>query len=289
MMEKYIKGALVANAATLGFHWIYDTEYLQKLSKKQSLLFKKQSKKHFDQAKPSYFVYPKAKVGSFTTQGMMLKWLYEKMTTHPNINKDDYEELIFQYIKPGGSYVGYIESYGKALVIRKLAKDINVEYHEKILMDDHLVGFIPYLVVKELELHHEKAWELAKAFTTLEDYPLFYQMFDYILENIHEKPLKIILAEAIRYAPSSFHEKLTAAIQMDDTPLFISKYAGIACHLPQSIPLIYHMLYHSKSYEDIIHWNAKLGGASSDRGLLLGAIMAQISPIPESWVGKTKK
>ena len=41
-MDKYIKGALVANAATLGFHWIYNPEYLENLSKKQSLLFKKQ-------------------------------------------------------------------------------------------------------------------------------------------------------------------------------------------------------------------------------------------------------
>lgn len=287
-MDKYIKGALVANAATLGFHWIYNPEYLENLSKKQSLLFKKQSNKHYDLAKPSYYVYPNAKVGSYTTQGMMLKWLYERMKINPNISKRDYEELIYHHIKPGGSYVGYIETYGKRLILQRLANDLNITLDEKPLVDDHLVGFIPYLICKELGLNHHKAWELATAFTSLVEYKLFYQMFDYIFEHIKSVPIKSILEEAISFAPHNYQEKLTQAIKMDDTKLFIKNYAGIACHLPESIPLIYHMLYHSNTYEEIINWNAKIGGASSDRGLLLGAFMSQISNIPDTWIKKTK-
>ena len=30
-MNKYLIGALVANKATLGFHWIYDSTYLEEL------------------------------------------------------------------------------------------------------------------------------------------------------------------------------------------------------------------------------------------------------------------
>ncbi len=287
-MDKYIKGALVANAATLGFHWIYNGDYLEKLSTTQSLLFQKQSKKHFDLAKPSYYAYPHVEIGSFTTQGMILKWLYKAMKENPNMSISDYETLIYDYTRPGGSYEGYIETYGKRLIVHKLAKDLNIFIDEKPLMDDHLVGFIPYLVCKELNLGNNKAWELASLFTSIEDYKQFYQMFDYIFEHIKSSPLIDILEKAIVYAPKHYKEKLTQAITMNDTQLFINKFAGTACHLPQSIPLIYHMLYHSRSYEDIINWNAKLGGASSDRGLILGALMSQISPIPNSWVLKTK-
>ncbi|MBN2268624.1 MAG: ADP-ribosylglycohydrolase family protein [Acholeplasmataceae bacterium] len=287
-MDQYIKGALVANAATLGFHWIYDSDYLEKLSKEQNLLFNKQMKKHFDRATPSYYVYPHAKIGSSTTQGMMLKWLYKEMKSNPTISKNDYEDLIYNYIKPGGSYEGYIETYGKRLILQRLIKDLNLTMDEQPLSDDHLVGFIPYLVCKELNINRDKAWELASAFTTLEDYKYFYQMFDYIFKHIKTKPLSDVLSEAIQFAPKSYQEKLTQAIKMDDTKSFIRDYAGTACHLPQSIPLIYHMLYRSRSYEEIIDWNAKLGGASSDRGLILGAVMAQISPIPEDWIKMTK-
>lgn len=287
-MDKYIKGALVANAATLGFHWIYNPKYLENLSIKQSLLFKKQSKKHYDLAKPSYYVYPNAKVGSYTTQGMMLKWLYERMIINPNMMKDDYKELIYHQIKPGGAYVGYIETYGKRLILQRLANDLNESIEDKPLMDDHLVGFIPYLISKEFNLDSNWAWDLASAFTSIEDYKYFYKMFDYIFINIKSKPLKDTLLDAIKFSPKTYHDKLTQAIKMNDTKLFIKNYAGIACHLPESIPLIYHMLYHSNSYEEIINWNAKIGGASSDRGLILGAIMSQISNIPDTWIKKTK-
>jgi hypothetical protein len=61
---------------------------------------------------------------------------------------------------------------------------------------------------------------------------------------------------------------------MDDTKVFIKEYAGIACQIPQSIPLIIHMLTRVKSFEEMLHWNTRIGGASSDRGLMLGAILS---------------
>jgi hypothetical protein len=282
-MDKYVKAALVANAATLGFHWIYNSNYLEELSKKQSLLFQKQSKKHFDKAKPSYFVYPKAK---HTTQGMMLKWLYENMIDHLEFSKTDYENLIYDYFKPGGNYHGYVETYGKRLVLNKLANELKIQIPHEALIDDHLVGFIPYLVTKELGLGLDKAWELASVFTDEKAYPAFYRMFDYIFMNIQKLSKKELYEKAISFAPDDYQKTLYAAIHLKDTKSFINQYAGIACHLPQSIPLIFHMLYFGNSYEEVIDWNAKLGGASSDRGLLLGAIMSQISPIPKDWLNK---
>jgi hypothetical protein len=53
-----------------------------------------------------------------------------------------------------------------------------------------------------------------------------------------------------------------------------------------SLPLIFHMLAHAISYDQLIEWNVVIGGASSDRGLVLGAIMSQLSPVPPSWISK---
>ena len=284
---KYLTGALVANAASLGFHWIYNPEYLEALSTKESLLFQKQDPNHYQQAKPSYYVYPDNEVGTFTLQGNMLKWLYDALLENPKMTQKDYQDLIFDYLRPGGSYVGYVESYTKRLVINYLAKDIKLPIIDQPLMDDHLVGFIPYLACRELGLGNYKAWELAQAFTTLKAYPAYYQMFDYIFDHIHDMPLKDLLKQAISIAPETEKIKLEHAISMDDTRVFIASYAGIACHIPQSIPLIIHLLAHENDYENLIHTNTKLGGASSDRGLILGAIMSQISPIPKTWISKT--
>ena len=81
---------------------------------------------------------------------------------------------------------------------------------------------------------------------------------------------------------------LKKAVEMDNTNVFIEKYSGRACSISQAIPLIIHILSHTNSYQEAIELNAVLGGASSDRSLLIGAIFAQVSEIPPSWVEKVK-
>ena len=286
-LNPIIKGALVANAASLGVHWIYNSSYLESLSKHQDLLFLKQSKAIFDQGKPSYYVYPNTEVGGHTLQGMFLLWLYKALKDNLNLSREDYEQLIFEALKPGGSYEGYVESYAKRLIVKKLTFELKIPYDEEKLIDHHLVGFMPYLACRALNLSIDRAWELAQAFTTLEDYPKFYQMFDFIFEMIEKKPLPLVLKDAIAFAPEVYHYALNQALVMTDTHQFIKDYAGIACYLPQSIPLIFYILAHSNTYDDAIQFNARLGGASSDRGLLIGAILAQKYDIPKSWIEKT--
>lgn len=287
-MNQILKGALVANAASLGVHWIYNTAYLNRLSEQQDLLFQKQSKRIYEEGQPSYYVYPKAEVGDHTLQGMFLIWLYEALNNHPELSKDSYEQLIFEALKPGGFYEGYVESYAKRLIIKKLSLDLNIPFLEDQLVDHHLVGFMPYLACRALGISSNKAWELAQAFTTLDDYPKFYHMFDYIFEKIQSKPLSVVLKDAIPFAPENYQNALNQALVMTDVDVFIKKYAGIACYLPHSIPLIFYILAHSNGFEEAIQFNARLGGASSDRGLLLGAILSKIYEIPQSWIEKTK-
>jgi hypothetical protein len=54
--------------------------------------------------------------------------------------------------------------------------------------DDHLVGFVPYLVSKELGLGNDFAWSLAQLFTDKTEYRQFFDMFDYIFDNIIHLP-----------------------------------------------------------------------------------------------------
>ncbi len=272
-MDKYIKYALIANHASLGFHWIYDSSYLEALSLKQSLLFQKQDKKHYDAAKPSYYVYPNQ---DYTVQGMILTWLYEALLKDENFNKDDYANLLFEKLKPGGAYVGYVESYTKKLIMQKLSMDVKVAIESFDLVDDHLVGFVPYLVCKELNLGNQKAWDLAQLFTTIDDYRMFYDMFDHIFEHLTTAPIQDVLRNAIQKAPKKYVNQLHKAIEMDDTQAFIRDYAGIACQIRQSVPLIIHILAHAQSFKEMLDLNTKIGGASSDRGLILGAFFHYI-------------
>lgn len=286
-MNQYIKPALIANAASLGFHWIYDMDYLEELAKKQSLVFQLPSLEHYAKAKPSFYGYPYAKLGDVTTQGMYLKWLFDAIKEKPDFDIEDYRNLIFEQTKPGGPYVGYIETYNHTLLINAMSSRLRLSLPTLPVSDDHLVGFVPYLVSKELGLGNDRTWQLTQLFTDKVEYRQFFDMFDYIFENIAQMPRLELLEKAIELAPQTYKEKLSMALSMENTRDFIKQYAGIACHIPQSVPLIFRILNQCTSFEDMVKTNVRLGGASAERAMLLGAIFAQNSKIPQEWIELT--
>jgi hypothetical protein len=287
-MNTYLLPGLVANAASMGYNWMYNTDYLQKLSLKKSLLFQKPNLEEYTEAGKSYFAYPDAEIGSVSTQGMFMKWLYGALLKNPSLDRQGYETLLYQHIGPGGSYKGYIETYGKKMIMNVINRELKLGFPIINIHDDHLVGFIPYLVCRELKLTPIQALDLASLFTDHSEYASFYRVFDYVFDHLGQKPLPHILLESIELAPKHYQVHLRAALDMENTMLFVEEHAGISCHIPYSVPVIFHLLSHATTFEDLVEKNTKLGGASSDRGLLLGAIMHQISPAPQSWIEKLK-
>jgi hypothetical protein len=285
-LKKYIFPALLANAATLGVHWIYNVDYLENLSEKQSLLFLVQDKQVFEHAAPSFFAYPNTVVGDLSVQGEILKWLYKAKSNNNDFDQSDYKTLLLNKFLPGGSYKGYVESYGKKLVIINLLEQLKLDHSHIILDDDQLIGFIPYIVSKELDLSLDDAWSLASLFTKKSFYLDYYRMFDSILENPEEKNTKHAIEQSLIFAPKDKLPTLEKAIQMKDTNDFIEAYAGRACSVADALPVIIHVLYHATSFEDALNLNAKIGGASADRALLIGAILAQVYDIPTDWYKK---
>jgi len=287
-MKQYVLPGLIANSATLGVHWIYDVGYLKQLSKKQSILWMTQTKDHYSAAHPSFYVYPHNKVGDVSVQGNILMWLYHELREHPKFDKQDFSRLMYDKFRPGGEYVGYAESYSNQHVFNILTDKLKADIEVKPLMDDQLVGFMPYLACKELGFSSEKAYSLANVYTNDENYLTFYKMFDRIIENAPEQGLQQAIEDAIEDAPEEYIEALNKAIEMTNTNEFIQDYAGRACSIRQAIPLIIHILYHSTSFQEATELNALMGGASSDRATLIGALAHLTYKIPDIWLAKTK-
>jgi len=168
-------------------------------------------------------------------------------------------------------------------VLRILAKSLDVTIPTIPINDDHLVGFMPYLVCKELNIDIKKAWELTQVYSQDEDYFIYFSMFDQLLELLPKIGLKKAIESVIGQGPEKYQVPLHKAIEMNDPNLFIELYSGRACAIKYSIPLIIHILYHTNSYEEAINYNALLGGAISDRNMIIGAIMSQISEVPQKW------
>ena len=288
-MKHYVTHALLGNAATLGIHWIYNAEFLADLAKKQSILFLKQDPKVFAAAQPSYYAYPRTNVGDVTSQGMFLFWLTKALQANPNLSQQDYQNLIIDQIKPGGDYQGYIETYGHKLIMNYLNEKLGLTLPLVSIDDDHLIGFIPYIATKQLGLSTNKAWELAQLFTQKEEYPACYQMFDAIIDQLPTQSMKQAIEKAIAFAPKRYAVQMKKAIELTDTKAFVKDYAGTACAINQSVPIIIHLLYHSQSLADAWLRNALISGAIAERAMLLTMLMGIIDPPSQTLIQRLSK
>ena len=278
MNEHLIKSALRANEATLGFHWIYDREYLLALSQTQSLLNQAPTKEHYEKANLSFFAYEEK--DQFTVQGHILKWLFKAVRENKSLTKDEFKAVLLKQFMPGGHYTSYTESYIKKMVYNELAKSFN---QPTIPMDDdQLPAFIPYMVFKWLKSTEvevdviEKASEFSSLFTNRPEYEAYFKMLDKIIETTTLSDIPGGLKKAIPYAPKDQQENLNQAFIVEDVEYFIKNYSGTACNYHEAISLIYYILIHTRTYREALELNVRLGGASADRVMLLAFLYTYI-------------
>lgn len=282
-MNKTLAAACIGNSYGFSVHWIYDPKYIQELIQREDVLFKAPQKRHYDEAKSAYFGYPHGKAGDITGQGMFLVWLTEALSKNPDLSVDDYRRLLLSHIAPGGDYIGYVESYAKKMIVNDVAlsmgKDVVFE-----MDDEHLVGFVPYLATKALNLPVDKAKALVELFSNKTEYAQLFDLFDALLEGITSENKARKLRQVIDRAPLTYQAKLEAALSDKEDRVFLKEEAGIACVIPQSIPLIFRLLDRAQTYEEAMRLNMTYGGAISERAMLLGYCFAQFSEIPPLWI-----
>jgi hypothetical protein len=283
MKTLYIHG-MIGNAAAMGFNWIYNMPYLEGLAKQQSLLFQQPDAEKYKRAGKAYFVYPHARVGDVSVQAEVARWLNEALLKNPVLTKEQYQELLFDQFKPGGDYVGYVESYGKQLVINKLSEQVKAPLPNLVYNDDQMVGMMPYFVCKAQSLPKERAWELAQAFTSVLDFKDVYEMFDELIRLIPTVGMRQAIKQAAPLAPTSMKIAIQKALDLTNTLEFITNHSGTACHIPHAIPLILHILYHTSSFTEALEKNTVIGGASCDRGFCIGALAGLAYEVPSEFL-----
>lgn len=284
-MNKVLQASLVGNAYGFGLHWIYDPLHIKKILSKDDVFFKAPQKEHYDQAVSAYYGYPHAQDGEVTTQGMFLIWLTQALDHNPNLSVEEYKMVLLEHILPGGDYVGYIESYANKLIVNELAQRMG-KPHIFEMMDDHLVGFVPYLATKALDLPLNKAKELATLFSLDPDYGTLFEMMDELTHKLTTHSKEEALAHCVAFAPPRFKNKLIQALSHETDASFIETSSGIACVIPQSIPLIIRIIQKAANYEEAMLMNVHFGGAMSERAMLLGYVFSKISDIPQAWPQK---
>jgi hypothetical protein len=283
-MKQFLTHGIIGNAAAMGLNWVYNMPYLERLAKEQSLLFQPVDPEKYKRAGKAYFAYPHAKVGDISVQGEIARWLDAAIVQSPELSREQYQELLFEQFKPGGDYVGYVESYGKQLVINKLSEQVKAPLPNLQYNDDQMVGLVPYWVCKSNGLSTERAWDLAQAFTSILEFKDVYEMMDELLVLIPKVGMRQAIKQAASLAPISMKIAIQKAMDLTNTLEFITNHSGTACHIPHAIPLILHILYHTTSFTEALEKNTVIGGASCDRGFSIGALAGLAYDVPSEFL-----
>jgi hypothetical protein len=102
-----LMGALVADAATLGTHWIYDPARIGKIAN-NSPAFVPINAQNYDGV-PAYFAHAARKNGDQSQYGEVLALAIRCITTNDGFDVTGYQDAFVAHFGAGGAYQGYID------------------------------------------------------------------------------------------------------------------------------------------------------------------------------------
>jgi len=287
-------GALVADAASLGVHWIYEPERLADIAERRegSAAFVPVDAQNYANTK-GYFAHADRQDGMMTQYGEALYLAMRVMLQNGGaFDVAAYQSAFSAHFGPGGRYSGYIDRPTRA-ALENIGQEILTPSGTD---DDQLpaVSRLPaimarYLEAPDLQARAKAAMEVTNVNDVASDYTdVFIDLFKRLAANA---PLADALDAVARAAPEPLREGLLEALSTQESSS--TEYAGVtgrACHLPMAGPLIFHILKHATSYRDAVERNLLAGGDNAGRAPLIGAVMGLLHGldgphgVPLEWV-----
>ena len=314
--EEIVWGGLVADAATMGMHWIYNQKRIAKIANGKPEFFDCELANYTPEEGesekiPYFYVHEGKKAGDLSHYGeqllVMLKALAKKNGT---FSRRTFEDVFYQFFGPDGEWVGYIDRPTRVTLYNYMkrerdAHDIIDESKEEFCgdtSDDQLptITKLPALIALYFDKDNfEEMVEAGARTTNNNDTAVsFAQVYGAMLKAAIETRDRMAVIEAARVAAAPYPEIsdiIERALSMVDKPHNeASLHFGISCHLPYSLPHDIVLLYNCDNYVDAIRMNILAAGDNCGRSVMIGAIYAALygqgdNGLPQEWIDKLTK
>lgn len=279
-------GALVADAASLGLHWLYDVDQIAAISDRQggAVAFTPVDAANFDGGK-GYFAHAARPPGALTQYGETLRLGLETVGD-AGIDLAAYQAAFAAFFGPGGGYVGYIDR-----PTRGTLDNLSAKVEPSGIDDDQLPAItrVPLAVATESDVG-----AAIRITNVNEDAAAYGAVFADVLRRVLAgDAVADALAAAAAGAPrADVRAALTAAVDHRPAdPVAYGDHTGRACHLPMAMPLAFHILAGAGTYADAVEANIRAGGDNAGRAIIVGAVMGAahgIPAIPMDWALRLK-
>ncbi len=298
-----IFGALVADSATLGLHWLYDPARIAEIEARKGLVFLPPDAADYA-GTTGYFAHGGKTAGESTGYGEVCLLMLQHLAKHGEFKRTEYQIEYRAYFGPGGAFVGYVDSPTR-LTLRTLLPLEPAAFPAASGADDDqfaALAALPPVVATHsgtLATLMERVEEvvrisnnnaLAVAAAQCSAAALF--------EVLRGAPIAQALAGALPFAGNTLRPLLEQALAVPalDSVAVAARF-GRACHVVEGLPVVFHIAQHAPDYRSAIEANIRAAGDNCGRAIMLGAIVAAYkakqgdaaSPIPLQWLARYRK
>lgn len=298
-----IVGALVADAASVGFHWLYDQERIKHLAPEHPEFHPPASSDYVGIS--GYFAHGLKKAGDFSQYGEQTMVLLRSLVANAGkYDKTHYENLFCEHFGYGGQYVGYIDHPTKdtlnnitvATVSGVKTTNSAHEYHGA---DDQqlpaLAKLPPLIAVYQGNKQLKEVVESAVRVTNNNDLAVEFGLAAAtLIEAViaGDSPEKAIAQLSLTTNTEIKELIQQASSYSQEDNLSVTSKFGTACKLVNGFPSTIHNILTADSYTAAIRKNIYAGGDSCGRAILLGSVLGAWygvggeNGVPIEWIEK---
>lgn len=274
-----VLGALVADAAAMGLHWLYDPDRIAIIAKSLEPMFLPADQQNFEGAK-GYFAHGGKRAGELSQYGAVLALAMKSLVaTEGRADVADYQRRYVAFFGPGGKWKGYIDRPTRGTLANLSARDDDDTPEASGIDDDQMPAFsvVPAMVAAGPDAPSLEK-DVVKMVRITNDNPLATEAALIVARTtaavFRGKDLEATLARQAEAAGDVLQPLLREALSADDrSSVDIAGHFGRACHVQQGLPVVFHIAKHAESYESAIRTNVLAGGDSCGRSMVLGAIL----------------
>lgn len=276
-----VLGALVADAASLGLHWLYDQPRIAELAG-ATPEFRATTAEDFAGV-PSYFAHPTKSVGDISQYGEQCLVLLRALAETGSYDQATYEAAFAAHFGPGGAYVGYIDhATRETLANLALGSDDRPDFPGAQDTQLPAVAKLPALIAAGQDQHVIAAIRTTNNCQVAEDYGLVASAM--LIAARDGASMETIVQAGLKAAPAEIRPALQSACDARDTSTeALTAEIGMACELSYGLPSIMHNLLSAPDYISAVRRNILAGGDSCGRAMLLGAIAGVVHGVPAHW------
>jgi ADP-ribosylglycohydrolase len=292
-----LMGVVVADAAALALHWLYDGELLGEIAQKGDYVFLEPDAELFKNAAGAYsgFYHPGKSSGDLSHYGNYAKIALASLAATGEPDPADFRDRFAAHFGPGGAYVGYIDHATKG-TLSNIAAAGDTPPLVSGIDDDQIpgLGAIAAIAVADSTPSTLSA-RVEPMVRVTSDNDLTVnaaQVSAHVIASlINGSDMTQALEAGAAVANATLAPLLAEAMdvpadQLDEAaPKF-----GRACPVANSVPLSFAILKNAANYADGVRANTRAGGDNCGRALLVGAALGAhfgLTPpdgIPRDWI-----